>query len=378
MRRSIAVLCCLLMGVVDVALGQTNPNAKGAGVGIETNMFYGNMLKHTSALTGPIAKDCYGVDVNLTIKTYGRKAWEELRNYPTFGIGISYLNYNNPSVYGFAIGINPNITLPLISRPKFETTFRIGMGVGFVSKHYSLKSDGNTDNLAIGGHANNVSPMFLDARWKVNMHWHLQAGLNLTHISNASFQQPNLGTNIWGAHVGFRYFPVTGDPIKIRRAVKPTFRNNFVVTAKASLAFKESTTSDGPLYTTYIGTLSVGKRFASKNKVYAGVDYHYSPYKYAFLKSIGNPPNSKHEAAGQTAVFAGIEFFFNRVAIVGQMGYYVQQSTGQTEPLYQKIGANYYFIRNEKGVFKEVFFSALLKTHMATAELFEMGIGVSF
>lgn len=372
--------CCILLVLLGAleATAQTDPNARGAGLGVETNVFYGNMLKHTPALTGPIAKDCYGVDVNMVFKTYGKKPWEELRNYPTFGLGIHYLNYNNPSVYGFAIGIAPNISLPLIRRAKFETTLRIGMGVGYVSKHYSLKADGTTENLAIGGHANNVSPLFLDFRWALNKHWQLQGGMNFTHISNASFQQPNMGTNIWGAHLGFRYFPVTGEPVKIRRAVRPTFRNNFVVSAKASIAFKESTTSDGPLYNTYIGTLSVGKRFASKNKVYAGVDYHYSPYKYAFLKSIGNPPNSKHEASGQTAVFAGIEFFFNRVAIVGQLGYYVQRSLEQSDKVYQKIGANYYFIRQEYGVVKEVYFSALLKTHLSNAELFEMGIGITF
>ena len=45
-------------------------------------------------------------------------------------------------------------------------------------------------------------------------------------------------------------------------------------------------------------------------------------------------------------------------------------------PIYQRIGMNWYIRQQEKGLVKELYISTLLKTHFATAEFAELGIGI--
>jgi hypothetical protein len=346
-----------------------------SGFGIESNVMIGKMIRHNARFTGPIPAQSYSFEINLLKKTYGQKDWQQRRNYPQLGLGFYYNNYNMPDIYGQVFGIFPNIQLNLIRGNHFEWTLRAGMGVCYDTKPYERLPVKNTENVAIGGHWNNISPFSTDIRWKIDQHWDLQAGINFSHVSNAAFQQPNLGINMYGAHIGVRYFPVTSNPEKIRRNLTP-LKNRWLIQARVGGSFIESSPADGPLNPVYIGAAYVSKRYWSKNKVYAGFDYCYNSAKYAKLKSIEHFQGEEYKQSTQAAVFLGNEFLVGRLGILFQLGYYLHRMDEQQEKIYQKIGGNFYFVQKEKGLFKEMFFSAILKTHMANAELFEMGIGV--
>lgn len=346
-----------------------------SGFGIEGNVMIGKMIRHNARFTGPLPGHSYSVELNFIKQTYGQKDWQQRRNYPQVGVGLYYNNYNMPDVYGQAIGVFPNIQLPLIRSGHFEWTFRAGMGVCYYTRPYERLPSPNTENVAIGGHWNNISPFSTDLRWRIDEHWDLQAGTNFSHVSNAAFQQPNLGINMYGAHIGLRYFPVTARPEQIRRALQP-LKNRWLIQARASLAFVEAPPADGPLNPVYLGALYLSKRYWSKNKVYAGFDYAYNTAKYAKLKSIEHFQGSEYSHSTQAAVFIGNEFLLGRLGILFQAGYYLHRMDEQNEKLYQKLGGNLYLVQREKGPVKEVFLSAILKTHMANAELFEMGLGI--
>ncbi|KAA5536435.1 acyloxyacyl hydrolase [Taibaiella lutea] len=365
------VTCCFQYN----AVAQENGGWKGFG--IETNFTIGKMIKHTPKFTGPIPDHSYSFELNLIKKTYGQKDWQQRRHYPQIGIGFYYNNYNMPDVYGQAFGIFPNIQLNIIKGDHFEWTVRAGMGVGYDTRPYEREPNPNLENVAIGGHWNNISPFSTDIRWKVNEHWDLQAGVCFSHVSNAAFQQPNLGINMYGAHFGLRYFPVTSKPELIKRTLQP-LKNRWLLQARYSMAFIESSPADGPLNPVYTGALFVSKRYWSKNKVYGGVDYTYNSAKYAKLKSIEHFQGQEYKESTQAAVFLGNEFLIGRLGILFQAGYYLHKMDEQTDNIYEKLGGNFYLVQKEKGPLKELFFTALLKTHAATAEFFEMGIGVGF
>lgn len=290
------------------------------------------------------------------------------------GFGLVYLNYNNKEVYGQVVGLYPLLQIPLLRLNDWEWTFRAGMGVGYVDKHYERLPRPNTENVAIGGHWNNVSPFAMDLRWRYDAHWQLQVGLDFCHVSNAAFQQPNLGINTWGLHLGARYFPVNGNPEPIVDHLPP-LPNRWSLQGRASVAFIEASQPGGPTYPVYIGAVYGSKRYWSKNKVYAGLDYYFNKAKYMYWKSKDHYPGEEGKHSEQVAAFLGNEFQLGRVGLVFQLGYYLKQMPEQNERMYQKIGGQFYFLKKEDGYPKEVFFSALLKTHMGTAELFEMGLG---
>lgn len=346
-----------------------------SGFGIESNIMVGRMLRHSPRFTGPLPDHSYSIELNFVKKTYGQKDWQQRRRYPQLGLGVYYNNYNMPDVYGQAIGIFPNVQLSLVRSGHFEWSFKAGMGVCYYTKPYERLPSPNTENVAIGGHWNNISPFSTDIRWSFDEHWDLQAGLNFSHVSNAAFQQPNLGINMYGAHIGLRYFPVTSNPVKIRRDLPP-LKNRWLVQARASIAFIEASPADGPLNPVYMGAVFASKRYWSKNKVYAGLDYYYNSAKYARLKSVEHFPGSEYSHSTQAAVFLGNEFLLGRLGVLFQLGYYLHRMDEQEDKLYQKVGGNFYLLQREKGPIKELFFSAILKTHRANAELFEMGLGI--
>ncbi|MFT4062589.1 MAG: acyloxyacyl hydrolase [Edaphocola sp.] len=353
----------------------TAQNQPWSGFGIEGNVMIGKMIRHSSSFVGTLPTHSYAAEANLFKKTWGQKDWQQRRNYPQVGVTLYYNNYNNQDEYGQVLGIAPNIQLNLVKGQKVEWTVRAGMGVCYDTKPYSRLSPANTNNRAIGGHWNNLSPFSTDVRYHLDNHWDLQAGANFSHVSNAAFEQPNLGINMYGAHAGLRYFPVTANPVKIYSHPEP-LRNRWLVQARYSMAFIQSAPADGPYNPIYMGALFAGKRYWSKNKVYGGVDYYYNSATYARLKSVEHFKGEEYSHSTQMAIFAGNEFLVGRLGLMFQAGYYLHKMADQKENYYQKLGGNFYFIQKEKGIVKEAFFSAILKTHMSVAELFEMGIGI--
>jgi hypothetical protein len=196
-------------------------------------------------------------------------------------------------------------------------------------------------------------------------------------MSNAALRQPNLGINMYGAHIGTRYFPVTSRPARVS-ATLALLKNRWLGHFRLGLSGTELSAPDGPLYPVYLVSAYASKRYLSKNKAFAGIDYSYHEHIYAFQRN--NEVNVGNEKANswKGSFFFGNEFLFGRVGILLQVGIYYKQATLAMDPYYQKLGGNVYIIQSETGILKELFASCLLKTHKTQAELVEIGIGASF
>lgn len=135
---------------------------------------------------------------------------------------------------------------------------------------------------------------------------------------------------------------------------------------------------DGPLYPVYLASVYASKRYMSKNKAFAGLDYSYHENIYAFLRNNEIVEGREKEHSKAVSLFVGNEFLFGRVGIHLQAGYYLKRVNTIQNKMYQKLGANVYLLQREEGLLKELFASILLKTHFTEAELAELGIGVGF
>ena len=351
--------------------------APNAGFGLEVNEFAGHVIKHTVKFELPIPAITTGIDLNFVWKTYGRKEWHERRRYPTVGLGITYTNYGIDSVYGRCFSVFPNITFPLIAGSEIEWTMRIGDGMGYVTRHYSRFAPFDTVNNAIGSHINDYASFNTDLRYHINSHWDAQIGLNFSHISNASYQQPNLGINLAGAHIGVRYFPVTSEPKHIERPLRP-IKNRWGFAVNAGLAFNQPPPAGGPAYPVYLASAFVTKKWISKNKWFVGVDYSYHESIDAFLRNNNIYTGSEWMHSYKSAVFAGNEFLLGRLGVVLQLGYYIKDAALSQGKYYEKLGANLYLSHRENGVVKDIFVCGFLKVHRAVAELAEWGVGFGF
>jgi hypothetical protein len=370
--RLLLFAICLIYSI-DI---QAQDNDPLAGFGVEVNSLSGKIIKHSVNFTSPIPPLSTALDVNFIWQTYGRKEWQQRRNFPLIGVGITYTDYGNNLVFGRCVGIYPNFQIPLIRGKNLEWTFRIGNGLGYVTRKYQTKAPVDTVNRAVSTNLNDFAILMTDVRYHMNDHWNLQVGANLTHISNACYYQPNLGINMVGLHLGVQYFPVTSRPKPIVRKL-PTLSNRILFEARASISYKEARAAGNPILPSYIYAGFLSKRWLSKNKMFIGADYAWHGDVYAFLKNYGvYIERNQRDYAWDGAFFAGNEFLIGRLGLVGQVGVYYHQTFLKFDAFYEKIGGNFYIIRQEHGPVKEVFVSALLLTHEIIAQFAEFGIGV--
>lgn len=345
------------------------------GFGVETSYLAGKIVRHSREFTSPIPALSTAIDVNLLWKTYGKRPWHQGRNYPVVGLGMTYTNYGDNAIYGHCISLYPSLQLPIKRGKNWEWTLRIGNGIAYVTRKHEKSPTGDTINKAISTHINDFAILMTDFRYRCNNQWELQIGGNFTHISNALFREPNLGINTLGAHISARYFPVSSRPKHILRKMAP-LPNRWLAQARISMAYNEARPPGNPVLPTYLTTIYASKRYRGKNKLLLGTDFSYSKPTYAFLQWCNLYPGTEWQHCWYGAVFAGTEFLFGRVGIVTQVGVYYQSTYLKREPFYEKIGGHLYLLKQEKGLVKEVYISALLKAHIAVAEFAEFGLGV--
>lgn len=372
MTGSFKLLLFILVVLPLQLLGQHSD--KLAGYGIEVNPVYGKIIKH-NYIFPPMPKQSYAVDVVILKQTDGNKEWQARRNNPLVGLGITYTNYGIDSVYGKCIGLYPVVELPIINGVQLEWTCRFGYGIGYVTKRYERYPSFNTENNLVGSRLNNYTQFTTQLRYKANQHVHVHAGFNFSHISNGSFRLPNLGVNMYGAHIGMRYFPVTDQP-QPKTVATEQLRNRWMVQARVGLGMIEYNNVDGPMYPVYTATLFASKRYASKNKILAGIDYSYFTAMYTFLRNNEIAVGKEKAVSWEGVIFAGHEFVMGRIGIIAQFGVPFHHTEINKDKTIQKLGYSYYLLQKEQGVLKELSLNGFIKANNLEASHFEFGIGI--
>lgn len=351
-------------------------NEPWAGFGIEANYLAGRAFKHTKKIRVDFPSSSPAFDLNFVWQTYGKKDWQQRRRYPVAGLGLTYTVYDN-NVYGSCLSLYPNIRIPLLAGKKLEWSVKAGFGLGYITKIFERYPSWDTLNTAMSSHMNNYTIVSTDLRYRVNEHLDILLGANFSHISNAALRSPNLGINKYGANIGIRYSPVTSTPKRIHHDL-PRLKNRLLFQLRFGISGSEMGTADGPMNPIYTYAAFVSKRYWSKNKVYAGVDYGYYKNIYMFLKNNEIVPGKEKQNSWKGAVFVGNEFLIGRVGVILQLGYYFHKGLLNEKSIYQKLGGNFYLLQHEKGLIKELNVHCYLKAHSPDAELAEVGIGAAF
>ena len=168
------LLYCGLLLLCLPAVAQTGGNDALTGFGMESNMLAGKVIKHSPKFTAPIPSLSEALDMNFIWQTYGKKPWHQRRNFPLIGVGVTYTNYGNNAVFGQCVGIYPNLQIPLLRRGNWEWTFRLGDGLGYVTRKYQTTAPVDTINTAIGTHIDDFAIFMMDLRYHINEHWLVQ------------------------------------------------------------------------------------------------------------------------------------------------------------------------------------------------------------
>ncbi len=376
MHRSFATSCLYIAATFWGYVAHAQDCAKSE-LGIEANLLVAKVAKHTAKFKAPIPAISSALDVNFTWKTNGKKDWHIRRHCPKVGLGMTYTDYGDNQVYGNCLAVYTNVEIPLIRRDNFEWTMRIGDGVGYVTRKYQTVFPVDTLNNAIGSHLNDFGILMSDLRYRVDCHWLLQGGINLTHISNGGTASPNLGVNTVGIHAGAIYYPGKNQPKPVDREV-PKLKNRWLIQARMDFSYKKARTTDSPYLASYMPSVYISRRYKGKNKLFFGVDYAFHNDVLAFMRHYDVHAGHQRQESWDGYIFAGNEFMLGRVGVITQLGVNYKSTFLKFDPYCEKLGGHLYLFQNEKGIVKETFISTLLLAHALTAELVEFGLGVGF
>jgi hypothetical protein len=356
----------------SVAAQETDPLD---GYGIEANIMGGNIIKHNYRFP-PVPAFSGGIDINILKQTNGKKEWQQRGRFPQIGLGITYTNYGNNKIFGQCIGLYPVLPIRLIKGKTVEWDIKAGVGIGYVTSHYERYPTWDTINNLIGSNINNFTLLATAVRFNINSHLAVNAGITLTHISNGSFQLPNLGVNLATASVGVRYFPGNRYPTRIVRDLSPR-SNRWLFHARMGIGFSQISGPNGPRYPVYLPSVFVSKRYHGRNKIFLGADYTYYKSLENFLRTNEMFPGEEKKQSYQAMIIAGHELMLGRFGLLMQVGVPLKRTYRENEGLYfEKLGYNFYIIRNEQGPIKELSVHSYIKANKLEADIIEFGIGV--
>lgn len=65
--------------------------------------------------------------IKASQQTYGKNKWEQLFNYPTWGIGMSFYDFYNPEEIGNPIAFYGNFTAPFKRWDRLSFNYKLGL-----------------------------------------------------------------------------------------------------------------------------------------------------------------------------------------------------------------------------------------------------------
>lgn len=357
------LLFFVLFGVYSVFAQE---NIKNTGY-FDAIYYRGNILKHAPDINHLITGHPDGIILSYNFKTNGSKEWHQVYNYPDYGFSFMYQDFEN-GILGKNYSVSAHYNFYFLNR---NLLFRISQGIGMTTNPYDKET--NFKNNALGSKFMS-SNYFLLQYQKQHLLGPIgfQVGLFFTHFSNGRIKSPNRGINTYGVNIGLNYnldeplaykaadsLPKVTEPIRYNIFFKSGINENSVVGS-----------GQKPFY--HIGFYA-DKRIGRKSALQLGTELFLteSLKEYIKYRSVAFPeqeldPNTDYKRIG---VFAGHEFFINRLSIETQFGVYVYKPFKEELDIYQRLGVKYY-------ITPKIFSGVSLKSHGAKAEAIEWAIGL--
>jgi hypothetical protein len=336
---------------------------------LEYQYFRGTILQHNPDIAFLTQGHPQGAMLSYHWQTDGSKEWHHAFNFPSYGFGLQHVLYDHATLgenYGFGAFYQFYFW-------KRRLSLRVQQGIGYNTNPYHRES--NPRNTAFGSHW--LSNTTLVLQWQKEQVWKkfgIQAGLILTHFSNARMTAPNSGINVLAAQVGVQYhFQEMAerkvDTNQIQKVTEP-IRYQFVWRTGANVGPIEGM----PLRGFHHISLLADKRFNRKTSVQLGIEYFHSGFMKDVIQyysvALQDPPNSNPEMeVGRIGILLGHEWFINQFTVETQLGGYLYKGFDYESNWYQRLALKYYWGQH--------LFSAIgLKTHGFRAEAMEIGLGI--
>ena len=336
---------------------------------LDVNYFYGTILRHNKDIAHLVKGHPEGMLISYNRKTFGDKRWQQAYNYPDWGFSFLYQNPHN-SILGQNYGVHGHYNFYFFKR---SLLFRAGSGITYNTNPFDL--DTNFKNNAYGSQILN-STYFLINYNKKNIFkgFGIQAGLTLTHYSNANVRAPNASTNTVAFNIGMQYdLDQKESPTLFKKESYEKYSEPIKFNLMLRSGVNESDFIGLGQQPFLVVSTYLDKRLSFLSSIQFGTEVFFAEFlkkqiEYVEVSFPGFETNGNADTT-RVGVFVGHELHLNKLGILTQVGYYAYYPSEFEGRVYIRAGLNYYFHKN-------IFGSVTLKSHGAKAEAVEFGLGI--
>lgn len=210
--HSVLLLLAMLLGSIGMR-GQDYPWLSHNNIMVEARVHAGLFWHHHFEMQKFNAR-YPAIEASVYQNTFGKNEWESAYNYPYIGATFYHANFGynfeqNPEV-GEALGsvyaLYPFINYPLTPNHRCQLTFKLGVGLGYLTRHFENLEDPLYQNFSIGSHLNAAVNLSFEYRQRITPRLMSVASFGLTHFSNGSTKLPNYGLNTFSGALGLAYY----------------------------------------------------------------------------------------------------------------------------------------------------------------------------
>lgn len=328
-----------------------------ASLGFRYN--YGFIIQHKQDMDQLVSGHVPAYELYYRYNFSGLKEWEKFFNYPHAGAALQVLDFNN-SKLGSAWSLIPYMSFPLRKSRIAELHLRSGFGLAYNTQVFDL--DENRKNGVISTRINAAIQFSLQAHWRIIPEAELLTGISFTHYSNGAFKEPNAGINLASATIGLNVN--FGRPVKVNHNSFPIVDKRWRYLVTIAGFAKEIKPVEGPKYAAISLSGNALKRFSPKSSWGGAFDIMYD----ASLTERARIGMRELRTPLRSGLALCYELHVGKISIPIQQGIYYLNPIKVDGILYQRLGVRYHVNKKWQA-------QCLLKTHMASADYIELGIG---
>lgn len=301
--------------------------------------------------------------VKYTKQTIGKKLWEQLYNYPNYGVGLYFTDFHNPEEIGHPFGIYGFFNAPFKRWSNLTLNYELGFGTMFNWKSFNPIT--NKYNIAIGAGESFIIDAGINLQYFLTKKIILEGGFSLTHFSNGALKEPNFGINTMAPKISLKY-NFKNKP-EFQKKEKPKYnkqneflisfygaKKNVIVDSTTNLTVKEK--YEGVNFPVFGISALFNRQVSYKSKFGLGMSVSYNSSinaQYAVDNNEIEIVNGPFFEKLQLSVFPSYELVINKLSIVLQPSFYLYRKKIKTQSptFYQKLGLRYQMTKN---IFSEI------------------------
>lgn len=425
MRRfSLLTLTLLLFTTLASAQKIKNSYTGNDGFSIKTQAFMGFYIDQSTNLENIHPACPTGFNLGIEFKSYQQQPWLQYHNNPTYGFGLSYIDFGAPDVMGHAIALYPYINLNVVRLKHFETKIKLATGLGVVSRHYYshqntvTKPNGDIyyeeydpnwyespkNNTTFSTYLNAYLSAGLVLNFPINRNFAFNTEFGFFHMSNGKTRVPNRGINTFYGGAGF--IASVNPEEEVEPIQFPDLPYRWSLNITGSVGKMHLDREDKHKF--FIATFHTGAIYNVNNwyGVGPGVDVFFNDNVninskngfYCTKKLDGTEMDYTFTDKLRVGIGINNEFQFGRLTAMIDWGVYVINPSrnyyqsynggevyqGKKRPVFYKCkdvgvddGWNYIRFGLKCRVWDNIYLQALAKTHLHICEYIEFGVGYS-